>query len=415
MIVSISSAAEFYKPLRYNFAKVEKGHASVIDTNALRTDPDGNISQGEALRQLNEQIPSKRRARYIALHASINPGPGDNFSDERIAEIARDYMERMGYAGQPYVLFKHHDIDRVHYHIVASRIRPDGSKVSDAYEFQRSASIVSQIERDYGMKRCYHGQAEEKAQRAENDNRAKALRDVLGETMKRYAFQSVGELNAILQRHGIRAKETRKQAKGKRYNGIIYCFIDAEGREVGVPIRANDLGKGYGYRAMQEAYGRARAVVEQRLPQLRQRFERALDGEKKTRSEQDMRDALAREGVEMVIRRNAQGRIIGVTFVCEELGVVVNGSRLGKEFAANAINARLQPDAQQRAQQEQGPREETPRDPQELGSTGEMEHHAQHALEGLLAQDYRAIQSMRRDAAQIAKNERARRKPPRKR
>ena len=411
MIVSISSAAEFYRPLDYNFNKVEKGHASVVDTHALCIDPDGNITPEEALRQLNAQIPSGCRTKNIAFHCSINPDPSETIDDERIAEIARDYMERMGYAGQPYVLFKHHDIDRVHYHIVASRIRPNGRKVNDAYEFQRSARIVAQLEIDYNLKRCNHGQAQEKAQRAENDSRAKELRAVLAETMKRYAFQSVGELNAILQRHGIRAKETRKQAKGKRYNGIIYCFIDAEGKEVGVPIRANDLGKGYGYRAMQEAYGRARAVVEQQLPRLRQRIERALDGEKKTRSEQDMRDALAREGVELVIRRNAQGRIIGVTFLCEELGVVVNGSRLGKEFAANAINAQLQPDAQQ----EQGPQEETPRDLQELRDTGGMEHHAQHALEGLLAQDYRAIQSMRKDAAQIARNERARRKPPRKR
>lgn len=40
----------------------------------------------------------------------------------------------------------------------------------------------------------------------------------------------------------------------------------------------------------------------------------------------------------MVFRRNDNGRIYGVTFIDHDSRVVLNGSRLGKEFSANVFN-----------------------------------------------------------------------------
>ena len=40
----------------------------------------------------------------------------------------------------------------------------------------------------------------------------------------------------------------------------------------------------------------------------------------------------------MVIRKNGNGRIYGITFIDDEQGVAFNGSRLGKGYSANVFN-----------------------------------------------------------------------------
>ena len=38
------------------------------------------------------------------FHVSLNPSPEDKLTDEQFREIAREYMERMGYGNQPYIV-----------------------------------------------------------------------------------------------------------------------------------------------------------------------------------------------------------------------------------------------------------------------------------------------------------------------
>ena len=47
---------------------------------------------------------------------------------------------------------------------------------------------------------------------------------------------------------------------------------------------------------------------------------------------------LADQGINVVIRRNAEGRIYGITFIDHESRSVWNGSQLGKELSANVFN-----------------------------------------------------------------------------
>lgn len=45
--------------------------------------------------------------------------------------------------------------------------------------------------------------------------------------------------------------------------------------------------------------------------------------------------------IDLYLRRNDTGRITGVTFIDHETRCVLNGSRLGKEFSANALHERF--------------------------------------------------------------------------
>lgn len=59
--------------------------------------------------------------------------------------------------------------------------------------------------------------------------------------MRKYSFQSVGELNAVLSAYNIMAEEVKKEHNGKQYNGIVYSVTNSEGRKLTVPIDAANL------------------------------------------------------------------------------------------------------------------------------------------------------------------------------
>ncbi len=51
------------------------------------------------------------------VHISLNPHPDDVLTDTELQDIAREYLEKLGFGNQPYLVFKHEDIDRHHLHI----------------------------------------------------------------------------------------------------------------------------------------------------------------------------------------------------------------------------------------------------------------------------------------------------------
>ena len=55
-------------------------------------------------------------------------------------------------------------------------------------------------------------------------------------------------------------------------------------------------------------------------------------------TEKEFRQRLEEQGLRVVIRKNDNGRIYGITFIDDEQGVALNGSRLGKGYAANIFN-----------------------------------------------------------------------------
>jgi hypothetical protein len=58
----------------------------------------------------------------------------------------------LGYGNQPYLVYKHADIDRVHFHIVSTRIDCDtGKKIKDNYEREKTQRFIKSLEQKYGL------------------------------------------------------------------------------------------------------------------------------------------------------------------------------------------------------------------------------------------------------------------------
>lgn len=58
----------------------------------------------------------------------LNPHPDDVLSDSQLADIAKEYMDKLGYGNQPYMVYKHEDIARHHIHIVSIRVDETGKR-----------------------------------------------------------------------------------------------------------------------------------------------------------------------------------------------------------------------------------------------------------------------------------------------
>ena len=96
-------------------------------------------------------MPNHYRTEKPVIHISLNPHPDDVLTDGQLAEIGREYMQRLGYGNQPYLVFKHEDIGRHHIHIVSLRVDSEGRKVSDKFEYRRSKEITELLEQKYGL------------------------------------------------------------------------------------------------------------------------------------------------------------------------------------------------------------------------------------------------------------------------
>ena len=95
------------------------------------------------------------------FHASLNPAPEDRLSNDELRQIAREYMERMGYGAQPCFVFLHEDIERRHIHIVSLRVGLDGRKLAHDFEARRSREILDALERHYGLRPAAEGDAKQ--------------------------------------------------------------------------------------------------------------------------------------------------------------------------------------------------------------------------------------------------------------
>ena len=342
MIAKISSPSRLAAALGYNFKKVEKHEASVLLVQGLFHDRNGRYSRAQVLADMLRTIPERCRTKKAVFHCSLNPHPDEKLSDEALSRIAREYMEALGYGAQPYIVFRHNDIPRAHIHIVSLRVDSDGQKINDRFERRRSKRITDALEAKFGLLPSGHSQKKEgvSAQPSAVDidagdikrQVAAAVEHVLG----RYALQSVGEMNLLLARFRVTAEEVKTERKGRPFDGIVYAATDADGHKICTPIKASEIGRQVSCAALRRHFEQSKSVVRERSVVIR----RAIADVMQTSPDRaEFIDRMRGHGIETVTRINTAGRLYGITFIDDANGIAVNGSRLGKDFAANVFNA----------------------------------------------------------------------------
>ncbi|WP_195570935.1 conjugal transfer protein MobB [Bacteroides nordii] len=344
MVAKISTGQSLYGALAYNQDKVDEGHARVLATNLVLQPEDGQFSIGDCMDDFRRWMPSHFRTEKPVIHISLNPHPDDVLTDEQLTAIGEEYMQKLGYGGQPYIIFKHEDIERRHIHIVSLRVDSDGRKINDSNEYRRSKAITEELEQKYGLHPAEGQKKGEDWQLTPVDsskgNLKKQIGNVVKPLLKMYRFQSLGEFRALLSLYNIGMEEVKGEANGRPYHGILYSALDKDGEKTGTPIKSSVLGKTTGVAAIEKQMQQSGTVIKDK--KLKERTRRTVSAAmQRTRTETDFRRELSAQGIDLVLRRNEDNRIYGVTFIDHRNRVVLNGSRLGKDFSANIFNDRF--------------------------------------------------------------------------
>ena len=340
MIAKISATENLGGAIGYNFKKVEKGEASILLTQGLFQNKEGTYTMAEVFADMQAVIPEKCRTKKMVFHCSLNPHPDEKLSNETLTQIAKEYMKALGYGMQPYIVFKHNDIAREHIHIVSLRVDSRGQKINDRFEKRRSKQITDALERKFGL--IPSSKVTDKAMKetpkidTTKGNIKEQVASTLRMVLKHYKFCSLGELNAILSRYHLAVEEVKTEFRGKKYDGLVYVPTDDKGDKVGTPIHASDIGRGVGYTAVQNRMQKSKQNVKLLIPTVRNKVLQTMRTSPNT--EKELRQRLEEQGLRVVIRKNESGRIYGITFIDDEQGVALNGSRLGKGYAANVFN-----------------------------------------------------------------------------
>uniref|UniRef100_A0AB33J9Y1 Conjugal transfer protein MobB n=1 Tax=Prevotella sp. GTC17259 TaxID=3236795 RepID=A0AB33J9Y1_9BACT len=340
MIAKISSTENLGGALGYNFKKVERGEASVLLATELYQDREGRYKMEDVLADMEALIPKKCRTKKTVFHCSLNPHPDEKLSDEALMQIAKEYMEALGYGKQPYIVFKHNDIAREHIHIVSLRVDSEGKKINDRFEKRRSKQITDALERKYNLipSSKISGKVEIETLKVDigKGNIKEQVARVLRMVLKHYKFCSLGELNAVLSAYNLAVEEVKTEFRGRKYDGLVYVPTDDKGNKAGTPIHASDIGRGVGYTAVQNRMQKSKQVIKPLIPAVRRKVLEVMRTAPDT--EEKLRKRLEEQDLRAVIRKNESGRMYGITFIDDKEGIALNGSRLGKGYAANVFN-----------------------------------------------------------------------------
>ena len=344
MVAKINRGVSLYGAVIYNQRKVDEATARIIAGNRMITDLTGNphnVMQ-QTLWAFDSYLAANRNTEKPVLHISLNPSVDDRLTDGQFAELAREYMQKMGYGDQPYIVYLHEDIDRRHVHIVSTCVKENGEKISDAYEWNRSMKACRELENRFGLKPVADKRNEllgpylKKADYRDGDVK-RQVGNILKSVFTAYRFQTFGEFSAMLSCFNIEAKQVRGEFEGSPYNGIVYTLTDDTGRPVCTPIKSSLIGKRFGYEGIQKRIGyNARDYKAKKWqPKITADVAIAKHG---CRVDRDtFVFMLASRGIDVVFRENDDGRIYGATFIDHRNREVYNGSRLGREFSANAF------------------------------------------------------------------------------
>ena len=202
MIITILPSSANFHAIAYNEMKVEKGVATLLEAQNILGLRQENYTS-EKLRQFFLDYSSRNTHILNAqFHVAVSC-KGSEYTHEQLLDIAHRYLKEMGYAdaGQPLLIYAHHDTDNNHIHIITSRVAPDGHKIDHNHEKRRSHQVTQKIMEDFS------GQKQEPE-----------VDDIVKEALA-YRYTSKAQFCAIMESLGYDCKDDDEKPLIHLYRG----------------------------------------------------------------------------------------------------------------------------------------------------------------------------------------------------
>jgi len=230
----------FRGALRYNLEKVNNNVAEVLDHSFARVSESSILKEVQLVRM---QRPNLQKYFY---HTSINFPPTEDLPNDLMTRIGRDYLEANGFTQHQFIMFRHHDADHPHLHILVNRIGYDGKVLSDSNDFQRSENILRHLEAKYNLTkvapskeakiRAVTKDEREMMKRTKESSRKLHLQRIIKSVLENRPGITTGEFIRALESKGVRV--LFNQATTGFVSGISYDYE-------GFPIKGAKLGNDF--------------------------------------------------------------------------------------------------------------------------------------------------------------------------
>jgi hypothetical protein len=163
----------------------------------------------------------------------------------------------------------------------------------------------------------------------------RAMNGIINVVTEQYKFSSLAQFNAVLGLYNIVADTGADGSRIKKHEGLVFRVLDEQGNKVGVPIKASDFASKPTLRNLRGKFEQNKLARETSKIRLKNAIDMALLNSKLDL--QGLIEALRGKGIDLVIRRSADGQVFGMTYVDHAQKTVFNGSELGKVYSAKAI------------------------------------------------------------------------------
>lgn len=350
MVAVIKTSKSLRNVLHYNENKLKNKVAKLIHSEEFAKDTD-QLNLLDKLRTFEKRHTLNSNIKLNTVHISLNFHGSDKLTDDKMKAIACDYMRRIGFGGQPFLVYRHFDAGHEHLHIVSTTIRADGSGIR-MYNIGKKQSTAARIaiEKNFKLRPATAkqlNQVEEikpvtaqKVQYGKMETK-RAITNVLDHVLPKYKYSSLGELNAVLKLYNVTADPGAKDSRIQKNGGLIYRVLDNKGQKTGVPIKASLIYNKPTLQFLEQKFIKNTPLKQGYKSHLKNSIDSILMQKTGVVSLDKFTDQLKRHGIDIILRQNSSGRLYGITYVDHKTRCVFNGSALGKAYAANGLLQRL--------------------------------------------------------------------------
>src|SRR6187549_170146 len=344
MVAKITVPNSIKRALNYNEQKMKEGVAKCIYAHNFLKEAE-RLNFYEKLSRFENLISLNKRASTNTVHISLNFGVDEKIERSKLAEIASVYMEKIGFAEQPYLVYQHLDAGHPHIHIVTTNIKKDGKRIS-LHNLGRNESTKARKEIEIAYK-LVKAEDQKKQQsdeiipmNAQRVNYGKSptkrgIVNVLDAVLPKYKYASLAELNAVLKLYNLAADRGKEEGIIFRKGGLVYRVLDERGNKIGVPIKASSI-----YSKPTLSFLETKFEENELLKkEYRRNLKTSIDWimVKPPKSLLAFKEALLKEKINLVIRQNDNEIVYGLTYIDHNTKCVFNGSDIGKEYSAKGI------------------------------------------------------------------------------
>lgn len=243
MVVRIGKGIDILKPLVYNQTKVDNKSACILGVNKIAL-PLYSLENASKYfySYFEPYLLNNLRTVTPVRHISLNPNPVDKLDDLTLLKIAKAYMEKIGYKHQPYIIYKHFDLKRVHLHIVSVSINNHGYQINRDFDFIIAKNACKELIKefnltDYTKKYKVEVDLDLKVVDYRESNLTRQIDSVVSSLPKYYSFEDFDSYNAILQLFKIKAR----LGNNKEFNSIMYFALDHQNKEISNLVSSSKL------------------------------------------------------------------------------------------------------------------------------------------------------------------------------